>query len=150
MKSNYLNRQQSPARVSRAAMANYLQRATIDKHIDKRIKENEAERWKELHAYASAVDANWLYTLHVEKHMGAKALRNLWEAMIRNRVAFRQFYRDGSGGYEEQPTGQNVEDEATLQQLKSIGVDLKAWEDELIIVDPESGEVSFGIQKGGE
>ena len=149
MKANYLNQQQ-PARVSRAAMTSFLQRANMDKHLDKKLKEHEAQRWKELSAYASAVDANWLYTLHVEKHMGAKALRNLWEAMIRNRVAFRQFYRDGHGGYEEQPTGQNVEDEATLQQLKSIGVDLKAWEEEPIIVDPESGEVTFGLPGGAE
>ena len=147
MKANYL-KQQQPARVSRAAMKSYLQRATVDEHIDKRLKEQESKRWEELNAYASAVDATWLWTLYEELNMDAEEIRRLWEAMIRNRVAFRQFYRDGNG-YEEQVTGQNVEDEATLQHLMSIGIDLKAWEAEPIIIDPQTGAVSFGETERG-
>ena len=142
MKANYLNQHQ-PAKVSHTAMKNYLRRATVDEHIDKRLKEHEAKRWEELNAYASAVDATWLWTLYEELNLDAEEIRRLWEAMIRNRVAFRQFYRDGNG-YEEQLTGQNVEDEATLQHLMSIGIDLKAWEAEPIIIDPQTGAVSFG------
>ena len=99
----------------------------------------------ELSAFAGAVDANWLYTLHVDPRTryGPKKLRYIWESSIRNRVALRGFYRDGHGGYTEQPTGQNVEDEATVQALLSIGVDIKAWEAEEIIIDEKTGEVSF-------
>ena len=67
----------------------------------------------------------------------------IWEAAIRNRIALRQFYRDGSSGYEEQRTGKNVEDEATVKALLAIGVDIKAWEAETIHVDDKTGEVSF-------
>ena len=63
---------------------------------------------------------------------------------MRNRIAFREFYRDGHGGYVEQPTGQNVEDEVTVKELLRIGVDIKAWEREDIVVDHETGEVRFG------
>ena len=51
---------------------------------------------------------------------------------------------DGQGGYEEQLTGKNVEDEATLKALLDIGVDIKAWEREEIHLDKETGEVTFG------
>ena len=143
MRSNYLQPMQK-AQVSRRAMAEYLQRATVDKRIDERIKEHEAKRYEELNAYACAVDETMLYTLHEVLGLGAKRLRRVWEAMIRNRIAFRQFYRDGSNGYEEQVTGQNVEDKAIVDQLMAIVVDIKAWEAEEIHLDEKTGEVSFG------
>lgn len=106
--------------------------------------EHEAKRWEELNAYAAAVDETMLYTLHEVCGFGAKRLRRVWEAMIRNRIAFRQFYRDGSDEYQEQVTGENVEDKAIVQQLLAIGVDVKAWEAEEIHLDEKTGEVSFG------
>lgn len=145
MKANYL-KPMHKAQVSRQALGRYLQRAAIDECLDKKIQEHEDKRMEELSAFAGAMDANWLYTLHVDPRtrFGAKRLRCIWEAMIRNRIAFREFLRDGHGGYEEQPTGQNVEDEATVKALLAIGVDIRAWEREEIHVDHESGEVSFG------
>lgn len=143
MKANYLQPVQR-VQVSRKAMADYLVRASVDKQIDARIREHEAKRWEELMAYAYAVDETMLYTLHECLGLGAKRLRRVWEAMIRNRIAFRQFYRDGSGGYEEQLTGQNVEDKAIVKQLMAIGVDIKAWEAEEIHLDEKTGEVTFG------
>ena len=145
MRANYLQPMQR-ARVGKKSMADYLIRASVDKHLDKRIKEHEEKRLDELIAFAGAVDANWLYTLHTNPRtrFGAKRLRAIWEDHVRNRIAMREFYRDGSGGYAEQPTGQNVEDEATIKALLEIGVDVRAWERETIVVDPESGEVTFG------
>ena len=144
MRANYLQTTQR-AQVSRTAMAEYLQRATVDKHIDAKIKEHEGKRLEEMSAFAKAIDANWLYTLHVDPRtrFGAKRLRCVWEAAIRNRIAFRTFLRDGHSAYVEQPTGQNVEDEATIKALLAIGVDIKAWEAEKIYLDEVTGEVSF-------
>lgn len=143
MKANYLQPVRR-AQVSHKAMGNFLMRASVDKRIDERIKEHEAKRWEELNAYAAAVDETMLYTLHEVCGFGAKRLRRVWEAMIRNRIAFRQFYRDGSDEYQEQVTGENVEDKAIVQQLLAIGVDVKAWEAEEIRLDGKTGEVSFG------
>ena len=142
MRSNYLQPMQK-AQVSRRVMGRFLQRVTIEESLDKKIKEHESKRMEELSAFAGAVDANWLYTLHAELGFGKKRLRRAWEAMVRNRIAFREFYRDGHSAYVEEPTGQNVEDEVTVKELLSIGVDIRAWEHEQIIVDHESGEVSF-------
>ena len=143
MKANYLQPVQR-AQVSHKAMGNYLIRASVDKQIDKRIREHNEERLEELSKFIGVVDANWLYTLHVSLGFGKKRLRRAWEAMVRNRIEMREFYRDGHGGYEEQPTGKNVEDEATEKALLEIGVDIRAWEREDIHFDRESGEVRFG------
>lgn len=150
MKANYLKQAQK-AQVSRQAFGRFMQRATIDECLDKKIKEHEAKRMDELSAFAGAVDANWLYTLHTDPstRYGRKKLRHIWESMVKNRIAFREFYRDGHSQYQEQPTGQNVEDEATVQALLSIGVDIKAWEREEIVVDHATGEVSFRKSEGG-
>lgn len=148
MKANYKKALQR-AQLPRHTMGRFLQRATVDEHIDKKVREYEAKRQEELSAYASAVDATLLYTLHETLGLGKKRLRRVWEAMIRNRIAFREFYRDGASKYEEQPTGQNIEDFAIHDVLKRIGVDVKAWEAEPIIIDPESGAVSFGTSEGG-
>ena len=142
MRSNYLQPMKK-AQVSRQAMGRFLQRITIEESLDKKFKEHESKRMDELSAFAGAVDANWLYTLHTELGFGRKRLRRAWEAMVRNRIAFREFYRDGHGAYVEQPTGKNVEDEVTVKELLSIGADIRAWEREEIVVDHASGEVSF-------
>lgn len=143
MISNY--RKRSPAQLSRKAMSEYLQRATVDKHVDKRIREHEAQRIEELTAIVKTVDANWLYTLHTLPglRLGKIRLRRAWEASIRNRIALREFYRDGADKYKEQPTGKNVEDEVTIQELLKIGVDVKSWEREEIHVNRDTGEVTF-------
>lgn len=141
MRANYLQPVER-ARVSRKSMTDYLIRASVDKQIDVRIEEHKKNIWEEMNAYAAAVDATWFLTLHQELGWGAKRIRRMYEAIIRNRVAFRQFYRDGSG-YVEQLTGHNAEDEAIVKELLSIGVDIKAWEAETIVIDDETGEVSF-------
>ena len=69
MKANYFKKQQK-AQVSRKAMANYMTRATVDGRMEEIIKKHEAKRMDELSAFAGAVDANWLYTLHTELHFG--------------------------------------------------------------------------------
>lgn len=143
MRANYLKIAER-AQVSKKAMGEYLLRASVDKQIDKRIREHNEERLEELNKFIGVVDANWLYTLHVSLGFGKKRLRRAWEAMVRNRIEMREFYRDGHGGYEEQPTGKNVEDEATEKALLEIGVDIRAWEREDIHFDRESGEVRFG------
>lgn len=106
MRSNYLRVMEKP-RVARRAMADFMTRAAVDGRVEQLIKKHEGERIDELSAFAAAVDANWLYTLHNMKGVcfGKKRLRRAWEEMVRNRIALREFYRDGAGGYVEQPTG---------------------------------------------
>ena len=142
MRSNYLQ-QAKKAQISKKAMAGFMTRVAVDERMEQIIKKHEGKRMDELSAFAGAVDANWLYTLHRELGFGRKRLRRAWEAMVRNRIEFREFYRDGHGGYIEQPTGQNVEDEATVKALLSIKVDIRAWEREEIVVDHENGQVTF-------
>lgn len=144
MQSNYLKKAEK-ARISKKAMANFMTRAAVDARVETLIKKHEDKRIDELSAFAGAVDANWLYTLHNMKglRLGKKRLRAVWEEMVKNRIAFREFYRDGHQKYEEKPTGQNVEDEATVKALLAIGVDIRAWEREEITVDHETGEVTF-------
>ena len=140
MRANYLQTQR--AKVSRKSMTDYLIRASVDKQIDVRIEEHKNNIWKEMNAYAAAVDATWFWTLHQQLGWGAKRIRRMYEAIIRNRIAYRQFFRDGTS-YEEKVTGENAEDEAIVKELLSIGVDIKAWEAETIVIDNETGEVSF-------
>ena len=143
MKANYLQPARK-AQVSHKAMDEYLLRASVDRRIDERIREHNEDRLEELSKFIGVVDANWLYTLHMELGFGKKRLRRAWKAMVRNRIALREFLRDGHGGYVEQPTGANVEDEATLKELLAIGVDIRAWEREEIHFDKLTGEVRFG------
>lgn len=147
MQSNYLKKTEK-ARISKKAMANFMTRAAVDARVETLIKKHEDRRIDELSAFAGAVDANWLYTLHADPRLrfGPKRLRRVWEEMVRNRIAFREFYRDGHQAYEEKPTGQNAEDEATVKALLSIGVDIRAWEREEITVDHETGEVIFSAK----
>lgn len=141
MRANYLQPVER-AKVSRKSMTDYLIRASVDKQIDVRIEEHKNNIWKEMNAYAAAVDATWFWTLHQQLGWGAKRIRRMYEAIIRNRIAYRQFFRDGTS-YEEKVTGENAEDEAIVKELLSIGVDIKAWEAETIVIDDETGEVSF-------
>jgi hypothetical protein len=133
------------AQISRKAMASFITRAAVDDRMEKIIRKHEDKRIDELSAFAGAVDANWLYTLHTMKgvRFGKKRLRRAWEEMVKNRIAFREFYRDGHQRYEEKPTGQNVEDEATVKALLEIGVDIRAWERQEIIVDHDTGNITF-------
>jgi hypothetical protein len=126
-------------------MASFITRAAVDDRMEKIIRKHEDKRIDELSAFAGAVDANWLYTLHTMKgvRFGKKRLRRAWEEMVKNRIAFREFYRDGHQRYEEKPTGQNVEDEATVKALLEIGVDIRAWERQEIIVDHDTGNITF-------
>lgn len=140
MRANYLQTQR--AKVSRKSMTDYLIRASVDKQMDARLEEHKNNIWKEMNAYAAAVDATWFWTLHQQLGWGAKRIRRMYEAIIRNRIAYRQFFRDGTS-YEEKVTGENAEDEAIVKELLSIGVDIKAWEAETIVIDDETGEVSF-------
>lgn len=140
MRANYLQTQR--AKVSRKSMTDYLIRASVDKQMDARLEEHKKNIWKEMNAYAAAVDATWFWTLHQQLGWGAKRIRRMYEAIIRNRIAYRQFFRDGTS-YEEKVTGENAEDEAIVKELLSIGVDIKAWEAETIVIDDETGEVSF-------
>ena len=144
MRSNYLRPMQK-AQISRKAMASFMTRAAVDDRMEKIIRKHEDKRIDELSAFAGAVDANWLYTLHTMKgvRFGKKRLRRAWEEMVKNRIAFREFYRDGHQRYEEKPTGQNVEDEATVKELLAIGVDIRAWERQEIIVDHDTGNITF-------
>ncbi len=141
MKANYLQPVQR-AQVSRKSMTDYLIRASVDKQMDVRLEEHKKTVWQEMMAYAAAVDATLLLTLHKVERMGAKKLRRIYEDLVRTRVAYRLFYRDGTH-YEEQITGENAEDEAIVKELLAIGVDIKAWEAEDIVIDDETGEVQF-------
>ena len=142
MKSNYIRTIEKP-RVAKNAMANYLTRVAVDGRVEQLIKKHEGKRMDELSAFAGAVDANWLWTLHKMKgtRFGKRRLRRSWEEMVRTRIAFRELYRDNK--YAEQLTGQNVEDDATIKALLEIGVDIRAWEREEIHFDRETGEVTF-------
>jgi hypothetical protein len=124
-------------------MNNYLTRVAVDGRVEQLIKKHEGDRIDELSAFAAAVDANWLWTLHKMKgtRYGKKRLRRSWEEMVRTRIAFRELYRDNK--YAEQLTGQNVEDDATIKALLEIGVDIRAWEREEIHYDKDTGEVTF-------
>ena len=142
MKSNYIRTIKKP-RVAKQAMANYLTRVAVDGRVEQLIKKHEGDRMDELSAFAAAVDANWLWTLHKMKgtRFGKRRLRRSWEEMVRTRIAFRELYRDDK--YSEQLTGQNVEDAATVKALLEIGVDIRAWEREEIHYDKDTGEVTF-------
>lgn len=147
MQANYGARAERNARLGRKAMTEYLIRAQVDNQMDKRIEEHKKEFWKDLMAYASAVDATVLLTLYHHVGWGKKRLRDFYEELIRTRVNFRKHFRDGSD-YVEQYIGENAEDEAIVQELLKIGVDIKAWEAEDIVIDGKTGEVEF--RKAGD
>ena len=138
MKANY------EARLKRGTVEAYaIAKGLVDGHLARQADSIEELRRRELEDYADALDATMLYTLHKELGFGAMRLRRLWEAMIRNRLEARLFFRAGAE-YEEAPTGHNIEDLGIHAELRKIGVDLKAWEREVIRVDDRTGEVTFG------
>lgn len=147
MKARY-QRPVPQAQLTRTAMTKFLVRADVEDKIQKKVAEYEKKRGDELAAYASVVDATMLYAAHLAEGCGAKRLRRLWETMIKTRIEFRAFYREGDTPYEERKTGDNAEDYALWEALRRIGVDIKAWEAEEIQVDGETGEVTFHPPKG--
>lgn len=139
MKANWKRSQAAPY-LGRVAFEKYKIRASLEDEIAKKAREFDDRRWEELNAYATAVDATIMMTLHNRYHFTAKILREIYQDMVRTRVAYRHFFRDE--GYELQKTGNNIEDAAILYDLMAIGVDLKAWE-EGIQYNKVTGEVSF-------
>lgn len=134
--------------LSRTAMAKFMVRADVEDEFQKKVAEQEKKWGDKLAAYASTVDATMLYAAHLSEGYGAKKLRRLWETMIRTRIEFRAFYREGDTPYEERKTGDNAEDYALRDALRRIGVDIKAWEAEEIRINEETGEVTFHPPKG--
>lgn len=141
MNANW-KRSREKAQLPRVTMEKFVRRQMIDERVSELSQQHEDRRWEELNAFGTTFIATMLWTLHVEEHMGAKKLRRVYEAMIRNRIAYRLFFRDGND-YKEQKTGQNIEDTALFADLRRIGVDLKAWGEEEIRIDETTGEVSF-------
>lgn len=140
MNANWRRSQAAP-HMGRVAFEKYKVRASIEEELIKKAQELDDKRWKELNAYATAVDATILMTLHNRYRFRAPVLRQIYEDMIRLRVEYRHFFRGDD--YELQETGKNIEDAAILHDLMAIGVDIKAWKDG-IQYNMSTGEVSFG------
>lgn len=141
-----INRAPSQVQVSRKTMADFMIRATAEQHAREEWDRLCQKRGEELEAYATALDATMLWTLHSEYGFGRRRLRRFWEQLIHNRVEFRSFYRGDMSTYEVQNTGSNAEDFALVAALRDIGVDLEAWEAEPLEIDNKTGEVTFGIK----
>lgn len=139
MKANWRRSQAAP-HIGRVAFEKYKIRASIEEEMYDKAKQLADKRWDELNAYATAVDATIMMTLHRRYRFRAPVLRQIYEDMIRLRVEYRHFFRGDD--YELQETGKNIEDTAILHDLMAIGVDLKAWEDG-IEYNVSTGEVSF-------
>lgn len=140
MNANWRRSQAAP-HLGRVAFEKYKVRASLEEEITKKAREFDDRRWNELNAYATAVDATILMTLHNRYRFTARVLREIYQDMVRTRVEYRHYFRDEN--YELQETGKNIEDTAILHDLKAIGVDIKAWEDG-IEYNVNTGEVSFG------
>jgi hypothetical protein len=140
MKANWRRSQAAP-HLPRVAFEKYKVRASLEEELTRKSQEFDDRRWEELNAYATAVDATIMMALHNRYHFTARVLREIYQDMVRTRVAYRHFFRDE--GYELQQTGKNIEDTAILHDLMAIGVDIKAWEDG-IEYNVSTGEVSFG------
>lgn len=141
-----LNRAPTQVQVSRKTMADFMIRAKAEEHAKAEWDRLNLSRAKELENYATALDATMLWTLHSDYGFGVKRLRQFWEGLIRNRVAFRSFYRGDMSTYVLQNTGENAEDFALVAALRDIGVDLEAWEGEDLEIDNKTGEVKFIMQ----
>lgn len=131
-------------RLPQGSVGRAAERRDMDAYWDKKYEETrralQDDLCKEMAAYATAMDATILWTLHTKLGYGYVRLRRFWEDMIKTRIEFRTI-RDKD--YQVQRTGQNIEDFALARFLLDIGVDLKAWEDEGIQYDEETGEVTF-------
>jgi hypothetical protein len=139
MKANWRRSQAAP-HLPRVAFEKYKVRASLEEELTRKSQEFDDRRWEELNAYATAVDATIMMALHNRYHFTARVLREIYQDMVRTRVAYRHFFRDE--GYELQQTGKNIEDTAILHDLMAIGVDIKAWE-EGIQYNKVTGEISF-------
>mgnify|MGYP003292591884 CR=1 FL=1 len=86
----------------------------------------------------------FLLALHRRYRFGPRVLKEIFHDAVLLRAEAKTFYRDlGSGGtYEERRTGENVEDYGVLEELRKIGVDLQAWDDE-VDYDRETGHIEF-------
>lgn len=115
------------AKAPHVAFVKHNLRAEVDKRIQEHIDKYEAERVKELEAYARVMDETMIYALHKELGWGVKRIRKFWDAMYRTRLDARIFFRDGSSAYKEQETGKNIEDLGIRAELKKIGIDMDEW-----------------------
>jgi hypothetical protein len=88
--------------------------------------------------------------LHTEFKFGKKRIRRAWEALIRTRLEFREFLRQGDDEYEEQYTGNNIEDFALRQYLKDMDIDVVAWNAENITYNAKTGEIEFSPPEEGQ
>ena len=131
------------ARAPHVAFARHQMRAEVEKEVMKLVDQHEGKRRAELEAYALALDETLAYTLHKELGWGRRRIRRLWEAMYRNRIEARMFFRDGSTAYVEQETGKNIEDLGIRAELTKIGIDMPAWMREGFEV-PEGVDVGKG------
>lgn len=131
-------------RLPQGSFARAAERKDMDLYWEKKYEETrkalQDDLCKEMDAYATAMDATILWTLHTKLGYGPVRLRRFWEDMIKTRIEFRTI-RDKD--YQVQPTGKNIEDFALSRFLMNIGVDLKAWEAEGIQYDEETGSVTF-------
>lgn len=137
------------ARAPHVAFVRHDLRAEVEKEVSKLVGEYEGQRRRELEAYARALDETLIYTLHKELGWGVKRIRRLWEAMYRNRLEARIFFRDDSSAYEEQETGKNIEDLGIRAELRKIGIDMDAWLAEEIEVPDEVYEDLVGGRTEG-
>jgi hypothetical protein len=142
MKANWRRSQErSKPRIDPFAIKKFELRTELQDAVQAQANELDEKRWEELNAYATAVDATIMMTLHRRYRFTARVLRQIYEDMVRLRVEYRHFFR--GEGYELQKTGKNIEDTAILHDLMTIGVDIKAWE-EGIEYDTVTGQVTFG------
>lgn len=142
MKANWRRSQaRSKPKIDPFAIKKFELRTELQDAVQAQARELDDKRWNELNAYATAVDATILMTLHNRYRFTAPVLKQIYQDMVRTRVEYRHYFRDEN--YELQETGKNIEDTAILHDLKAIGVDIKAWEDG-IEYNVNTGEVSFG------
>jgi hypothetical protein len=132
-----LRKSLSPAQVSRQTMQRFMIRSEAEDAWE-RLNQ---KRHEEIEAAIDAYAATLLWMFHTKHGYGRKRLRQLWEDTVRCRCELRQFYR--GEGYVEGLTGENAEDFALISALKSIGVDIRAWEQERFEIDEVTGEVKW-------
>ena len=74
MKANWKRSQEAP-HLGRVAFEKYKVRASLEEELTKKAQEFDDRRWEELNAYATAVDATIMMTLHNRYHFTARVLR---------------------------------------------------------------------------
>lgn len=136
---------QAKPHISKLAMQKYKIRAEIEEAVIEKAQKLDDGLWRKMLACILTSDATFLLGIHNRYHFTPKILREIWEDMVRLRVQYKLFFRDGAD-YVEKEVGKNIEDTAILHDLKAIGVDIKAWEAEDIHVDEKTGEVTFNVK----